>query len=187
MFISILLSGLGYFLLSPSTSVLLICLSRVICGCFKHTQTLCRAFLADLDADDNRSRREKKNDGEYNSALGRAPSKHIDTGRFGPFMTISTLGFVFGPILGGHISEFEGGFEVVAVVVAVIFLVNALLVGKYLTVDAKKHRLVKKDVESAKTNFFWVIRSNADIFLVQFLVSLSVMVIRTNYVRSILL
>jgi len=69
-------------------------------GLFKHSQELSKAFLADIMPPDQRSR------------------------VFGRFNSISNIGFIVGPVIGGYVVDEFGGFHVVAMLTAGIFMLN---------------------------------------------------------------
>jgi len=68
-------------------------------GLFKHSQELAKAYLADV--------------------APRSQHSHV----FGRFNSVSNIGFIIGPIIGGYAVDF-GGFHVVAMLTASIFLLN---------------------------------------------------------------
>ncbi|NXH10552.1 MFSD9 protein, partial [Bucco capensis] len=100
----ILLSALGYFLLGTSTTVLLFAISRVPVGIFKHTLSISKALLSELVAERERP-----------LVMGR-------------FNAASSVGFILGPVLGGYLTQLQGGFYHTAFSCASIFLLNAGLV-----------------------------------------------------------
>ncbi|NXH55653.1 MFSD9 protein, partial [Rhabdornis inornatus] len=100
----ILLSALGYFLLGNSTTVFLFALSRVPVGIFKHTLSISKALLSDLVSERDRP-----------LVMGR-------------FNAASSVGFILGPVVGGYLAEFEGGFYQTSFICASIFLLNGGLV-----------------------------------------------------------
>ncbi|XP_054644074.1 major facilitator superfamily domain-containing protein 9 [Dunckerocampus dactyliophorus] len=100
----LLLSALGYSLLGTSTSIALFVLSRIPVGLFKHSLSICRALLSDLASEAERPL------------------------VMGHFNAASSVGFILGPMVGGYLTEHEGGFYTSAFVCAAIFLVNAGLV-----------------------------------------------------------
>lgn len=67
---------------------------------FKHTQELSRSFLAVSVKTQDRS-----------ALLGR-------------FNAISNIGFILGPVVGGHLIEFPTGFYLIAALTSSIFVVN---------------------------------------------------------------
>ncbi|XP_048208425.1 major facilitator superfamily domain-containing protein 9 isoform X1 [Perognathus longimembris pacificus] len=102
--VCILFSALGYLLLGVSTNVFLLALARVPVGIFKHTLSISRALLSDLVAQKERA-----------LVLGR-------------FNTASSMGFILGPVVGGYLTELDGGFYLTAFTCFSVFLLNAGLV-----------------------------------------------------------
>ncbi|XP_055339653.1 major facilitator superfamily domain-containing protein 9-like isoform X2 [Paramacrobiotus metropolitanus] len=168
-----LLSALGYLLLSLSFWLPLLFLSRILCGCFKHTQTLCKAYLADLHSAEEAADSHGKHSGRPDT-----PAAH----RFSTFMTISNAGFVLGPLLGGHIAQQENGFQMVALLTAMTFFTIATVVATCLPVVHVRGNAVKRE-KKQEGHFGGTLYHNWDIFLLQLLISFSVMVLRVNYVQ----
>ncbi|XP_051008691.1 major facilitator superfamily domain-containing protein 9 isoform X2 [Acomys russatus] len=102
--VCILLSALGYLLLGMSTNVFLFTMARVPVGVFKHTLSISRALLSDLVTEKERP-----------LVLGQ-------------FNTASGVGFILGPMVGGYLTEVDGGFYVTALICCSVFLLNAGLV-----------------------------------------------------------
>ncbi|XP_019750064.1 major facilitator superfamily domain-containing protein 9 isoform X1 [Hippocampus comes] len=100
----LLLSAFGYALLGMSTSISLFVLSRIPVGLFKHSLSICRALLSDLVSEAERPL------------------------VMGHFNAASSVGFILGPVVGGYLTEHEGGFYTSAFACATIFLINAGLV-----------------------------------------------------------
>ncbi|XP_061698469.1 major facilitator superfamily domain-containing protein 9 isoform X2 [Syngnathoides biaculeatus] len=100
----LLLSAFGYGLLGMSTSIAFFVLSRVPVGLFKHSLSICRALLADLVTEAERPL------------------------VMGHFNAASSVGFILGPVVGGYLTEHDGGFYTCAFSCAAIFLINAGLV-----------------------------------------------------------
>ncbi|KAM9802024.1 major facilitator superfamily domain-containing protein 9 [Syngnathus typhle] len=100
----LLLSAFGYALLGMSTSITLFVLSRIPVGLFKHSLSICRALLSDLVSEAERPL------------------------VMGHFNAASSVGFILGPVVGGYLTEHEGGFYTSALACAAIFLINAGLV-----------------------------------------------------------
>ncbi|KAF2986371.1 hypothetical protein EK904_003635 [Melospiza melodia maxima] len=98
----ILLSALGYFLLGNSTTVFLFAISRILVGIFKHTLSISKALLSDLVSERDRP-----------LVMGR-------------FNAASSVGFILGPVVGGYLAEFKGGFYQTAFICASIFLLNGV-------------------------------------------------------------
>ncbi|XP_060909324.1 major facilitator superfamily domain-containing protein 9 [Labrus mixtus] len=100
----LLLSAFGYGLLGMSTSIALFVLARIPVGLFKHSLSVCRALLSDLSSDSERPL------------------------VMGHFNAASSVGFILGPVVGGYLTEHEGGFYTSSFMCAAIFLINAGLV-----------------------------------------------------------
>ncbi|XP_055733615.1 major facilitator superfamily domain-containing protein 9-like isoform X2 [Salvelinus fontinalis] len=104
MLMCLLLSALGYCLLGMSTSIALFLLARIPVGLFKHSLSICRALLSDLVSEVERPL------------------------VMGHFNVASSMGFILGPVVGGYLTEHEGGFYISSFTCAAIFLLNAGLV-----------------------------------------------------------
>lgn len=73
---------------------------NVCIGLFKHSQELSRAYLSDITP----------------------RSQHPRV--YGRFNSVSNIGFILGPIIGGHIVDGLGGFSAAALATTASFLVN---------------------------------------------------------------
>ncbi|XP_077393482.1 major facilitator superfamily domain-containing protein 9 [Festucalex cinctus] len=111
----LLLSAFGYGLLGMSTSIALFVLSRIPVGLFKHSLSICRALLSDLVSEAERPL------------------------VMGHFNAASSVGFILGPVVGGYLTEHEGGFYTSAFACAAIFLINAGLVRLLPWGDIRHH------------------------------------------------
>ncbi|XP_056145849.1 major facilitator superfamily domain-containing protein 9 [Lampris incognitus] len=100
----LLLSAFGYGLLGTSTSIGLFVLARIPVGLFKHSLSICRALLSDMVSESERPL------------------------VMGHFNAASSVGFILGPVVGGYLTEHEGGFYTSSFTCAAIFLLNAGLV-----------------------------------------------------------
>ncbi|KAK3568925.1 hypothetical protein QTP86_020650 [Hemibagrus guttatus] len=100
----LLLSAFGYSLLGMSTSIALFVLARIPVGLFKHSLSICRALLSDIVSETERPL------------------------VMGHFNAASSVGFILGPVVGGYLTEHEGGFYMSSFVCAAIFVLNAGLV-----------------------------------------------------------
>ncbi|XP_026151274.1 major facilitator superfamily domain-containing protein 9 [Mastacembelus armatus] len=100
----LLLSAVGYGLLGLSTSITLFVLARIPVGLFKHSLSICRALLSDLVSESERPL------------------------VMGHFNAASSVGFILGPVVGGYLTEHEGGFYKSSFTCAAIFVLNAGLV-----------------------------------------------------------
>lgn len=99
--VCILCSALGYLILGISTSLFLVALARIHAGIFKHTHSISRAVLSDLVAEKERP-----------LVLGK-------------FNTASTAGFILGPMMGGYLTELDGGFYLTNLICFSVFILNA--------------------------------------------------------------
>lgn len=70
-------------------------------GIFKHSQNMSKIYLADIIPERQRS----EVLGNFNSA--------------------SSIGFIMGPMVGGHVAELPGGFRYVSLLAGTVFLLNA--------------------------------------------------------------
>lgn len=79
--------------------------TRLICaalftGIFKHSQNISKSYLADIT------------------------SKSDQSSKMGNFNAWSSIGFILGPPVGGHLAEIKGGFYVVSLLAGIIFMLN---------------------------------------------------------------
>lgn len=97
-------ASIGYFLTALPTTLLSLALSRIPAGIFKHSQSVSKTYLADV-------------------------SQSVDRPKvFGNFNAVSSLGFVIGPLIGGHLAMQSNGFSKVASLTGVIFMINFFFV-----------------------------------------------------------
>ncbi|XP_074048305.1 major facilitator superfamily domain-containing protein 9 [Macrotis lagotis] len=115
--VCILLSALGYLLLSTSTSILLVAIARIPVGIFKHTFSISRALLSDLVLEKERPL------------------------VIGKLNTASNVGFILGPMVGGYFTELEGGFYITSFICFSIFTLNAGLVWIFPWNDTNLSRM----------------------------------------------
>ncbi|KAF0871496.1 MFSD9 protein, partial [Crocuta crocuta] len=111
--VCILFSALGYLILGASTSVFLFALARVPVGIFKHTLSISRALLSDLVTEKERPL------------------------VIGQFNAASSVGFILGPMVGGYLTELDGGFYLTAFICFSVFILNAGLVWLFPWRDTK--------------------------------------------------
>ena len=52
--------------------------------------------------------------------MPRSQRSHV----FGRFNSVSNIGFIIGPVIGGYVIDHLGGFHVVAMLTAGIFMLN---------------------------------------------------------------
>ncbi|KAL8190098.1 UNVERIFIED_CONTAM: Major facilitator superfamily domain-containing protein 9 [Gekko kuhli] len=123
----ILLSALGYFVLGMSTNVFLFAVARIIVGIFKHTHSVSKVLISDLVSERERLL------------------------VIGHFNAASSFGFILGPMVGGYLTEQEGGFYRTAFVCASVFILNAGLCWMLLSNNENAHgkeRLSSKKARS---------------------------------------
>ncbi|KAK3890818.1 hypothetical protein Pcinc_005263 [Petrolisthes cinctipes] len=159
-------TALSYMVLGASHSLLIVIVARVIAGTFKHSQTICRALLADVTSSEDRSR------------------------VFGTFNATSSMGFIVGPMLGGHLSELHNGFTLVCNLGAAIFLVNCVLCWACIPENMVKEPGEKKKKEiQSEDNLLQMMNLVREvdwhvlwpIFTIRFLLSFSSLVYRSNF------
>uniref|UniRef100_A0A7V3E7J4 MFS transporter n=1 Tax=Ignavibacterium album TaxID=591197 RepID=A0A7V3E7J4_9BACT len=135
----LLLNAAGYLMFSITDSYLLLLLSRIIAGIGGSSISVAQAYIADVTTTENRS----KGMGIIGSAFG--------------------LGFVFGPLLGGLLSEFgyavvgyvSAGFSFIAFILTSILLPESLkITEQYQSGNFQKSRTQRLiDVQSFKHVF----------------------------------
>lgn len=135
----LLLNAIGYLLFSITNSFLLLLLSRIIAGIGGSSISVAQAYIADVTTPENRS----KGMGIIGSAFG--------------------LGFVFGPLLGGILSEFgyavvgymSAGFSLLAFILTTFLLPESLNIKAQTEAETaipqRKRKLI--DTESFKYVF----------------------------------
>ena len=78
-------------------------------GVFKHSQTLSKGLFVD----------------------GVSPTQQAEI--MGHFNSFSSMGFIVGPVIGGHLAESAGGFSLVAITAGTVFFINSgTLFGTYM-------------------------------------------------------
>ncbi|KAJ8397907.1 hypothetical protein AAFF_G00432540 [Aldrovandia affinis] len=161
----LLLSSLGYALLGMSTSITLFVLARIPVGLFKHSLSICRALLSDLVTETERP-----------LVMGR-------------FNAASSVGFILGPVVGGYLTEHEGGFYTSSFACATIFLLNAGLVWMLPWSDALSRmdtnsgaKSKQNGAEPANHRIHAVASSDMwDVFLVRLLMAVAIMLYYSNF------
>jgi MFS family permease len=101
--ISSLSACVSYLLIGISNHIILIALSRMIVGTFKHTLTIASAIISDQTSHETRS--------GYLSALKIA----------------SATGYIFGPIIGGYISHISHA-RVSIIIGSLILFINGIII-----------------------------------------------------------
>lgn len=102
--LTMVICSLAYGLMGLVSSFYLFLLIRCVLGSLKHTQTLCRAFVADIVPPDKQA------------------AVHGLTNAF------TSFSFMVAPIISGHLMEVKNGFQYLTVLVMLIFLLNAIVV-----------------------------------------------------------
>ncbi|XP_046392885.1 major facilitator superfamily domain-containing protein 9-like [Ischnura elegans] len=98
--LTLICCSLCYLSLGFAINILTIICIRVVLGTLKHTQSLCRAILSDV-----------------------VPPETL-TEVFGRYNAISGIGFIIGPVIGGHLAEYQHGFFYVCCLSSIIFIIN---------------------------------------------------------------
>ncbi|CAL1544949.1 unnamed protein product [Lymnaea stagnalis] len=174
--VCLFISSLGYASLGIYSSLAVLFLGRFVSGCFKHSQTISKALIADIVANDRLS-----------AVLGN-------------FNSFSSIGFVIGPIVGGHLAESSGGFMLVALVASSSFILNTGIIWwsipkdtdldldhqNKLDVIEDSHILINSDFDFSFKRFFKSFKEFDwtelwDLFLIKFLAGFSVIIYRTNF------
>jgi multidrug resistance protein len=124
----LLLNVIGYIVFSFTHSYLLLLISRVIAGVGGSSIGVAQAYIADVTTRENRS----KGMGLIGAAFG--------------------LGFVFGPLIGGLLSEF--GYAVTGYVAAGFSTIAFVLTILYLPESLKKNQEVEQAPNQIKRKLF---------------------------------
>ena len=69
-------------------------------GIFKHSQNISKSYLADIT------------------------TRADQTAKIGHFNAASSIGFILGPPVGGHIAEMKDGFYLVSLLTGIVFFLN---------------------------------------------------------------
>lgn len=180
LWVCLAVSGVSYMLLALATSVLLLIFLRIPHGIFKHSQNISKTYLTDMAPESGRS-----------VVLGN-------------FNAASSIGFILGPLVGGHVAELPGGFQYVAIMSGLIFILNAVLVWCLLPTCSRtaqqesRDKLIRdesttslKKLSSDEISFSPQVLTKSfnsvdwpdlwDLFLIKFLAGFSVLVFRSNY------
>uniref|UniRef100_A0A3Q4GRH5 Major facilitator superfamily domain containing 9 n=1 Tax=Neolamprologus brichardi TaxID=32507 RepID=A0A3Q4GRH5_NEOBR len=163
----LLLSALGYGLLGMSTSIALFVLARIPVGLFKHSLSICRALLSDLVS---------------------ASERPLVMGHFN---AASSVGFILGPVVGGYLTEHEGGFYTSSFTCAAIFIINAGLVWmipQSETLADRNDTVCRNDTSTGyhEIHFSKSVQNVAssdmwDLFLVRLLMAIAIMLYYSNF------
>lgn len=126
--VCLLLNALGYIVFSFTHSYLMLLVSRVIAGIGGSSIGVAQAYIADVTTRENRS----KGMGLIGAAFG--------------------LGFVFGPLIGGLLSEF--GYAVTGYVAAGFSLIAFTLTIFYLPESLKLNQISEQHSHAQKRKLF---------------------------------
>ncbi|KAF5283312.1 hypothetical protein FQR65_LT13969 [Abscondita terminalis] len=163
--IVLIASAISYICTGLTSSLFLIYFLRIILGFTKHTQTLCKAIIADTVRKDEQTK------------------------VHGWSTAISSLGFVFGPIIGGHLIEIQNGFSYVCTLTAILFIINF---GLICTFPDNKPKLFKSEDEFRLLNFKTELKRSLveltkidwkiywDVFTLRFLFSFAISIYFSN-------
>ncbi|XP_052811530.1 major facilitator superfamily domain-containing protein 9-like isoform X1 [Mya arenaria] len=173
--VCLFMSAGGYSIFAMATSVSLMFIARLPLGIFKHSQNISKAYLADIITDS-----------EQAAVIGN-------------FNAVSSVGFIVGPVVGGHVAERKGGFYLVALLAGLIFFINFVLVWLIVPTEKAHHEMKKslasstslKALQSDEINFnsktFWQAAKDMnwkdlwDLYFIKFLLGASVIIYRSNF------
>lgn len=159
--LTMVICSLAYGLMGLVSSFYLFLLIRCVIGSLKHTQTLCRAFVADIVPADKQA------------------AVHGLSNAF------TSFSFMVAPIVSGHLMEVKNGFQYLTTLVMLIFLINAIVVFTFSSskITKKTHNqggfssqllLVFEELYSIDWKKFWAL------FTIKFLFALSGMLFFQN-------
>ncbi|OPL21201.1 major 9 facilitator superfamily domain-containing protein, partial [Mytilus galloprovincialis] len=121
----LLLTASGYVTLAIASTLTFVMLARILNGLFKHSQSLTKSLLADIT------------------------SKEEQSAVLGTFNAASSLGFIVGPLIGGHVAETSNGFQKVGLLSAFVFIANSVLI--YMCVE--DHKKTSSEDDKLKPDF----------------------------------
>ncbi|XP_072018838.1 major facilitator superfamily domain-containing protein 9-like [Amphiura filiformis] len=165
----LLMTGVGYFLKSIATTVLFLILSRIPLGLFKHGMEANKALFAETTPKEDRPR------------------------VFGQYNACSSTGFILGPLIGGYLSEVEGGFYTVARITSLLFFLNFVIVFFFIHPPIAKTLSRTESVRAFTTDEFslnikdffksfrLIFDTCFDIFIVRFLMAFAIIIYRSNF------
>ncbi|XP_063906039.1 major facilitator superfamily domain-containing protein 9-like [Zophobas morio] len=125
--VTLFFCSVGYMLLGLTNSLVCVAVIRFILGVTKHTQSICKAIITDLLPVSQRA-----------SAFGKSTA-------------FSSLGFIIGPTLGGHLSEMTNGFTYVCALTCLLFIINIVLTS--VITNTKKARTQTPQNDSIVSRF----------------------------------
>ncbi|XP_060067710.1 major facilitator superfamily domain-containing protein 9-like [Ylistrum balloti] len=155
----LLMSAVGYLTMGFSSTLTILIFSRIITGMFKQSQSISRSMLSDITPADQRCR------------------------VYGRFNSVSSIGFILGPLVSSIIIKHYGGFYTVSCLCGAIFILNSVLMWCLLpSVSTIKNKSSQyNSLTNIVTSFKHLNWKNlCDIFLVNFFSGFSVMLFRSN-------
>ncbi|XP_041463402.1 major facilitator superfamily domain-containing protein 9-like [Lytechinus variegatus] len=162
-------TSVGYILMGLSTSIVYYLLARVPLGIFKHSVSITRAYLAEITPKSERAR------------------------VFGYFNGISSIGFIIGPLIGGHLAEMDNGFFKVSLITSALFALWFVFVLLFMTEPEHRGLPNTKSVQdftadefgskfhSSLHTFKEIIKSGPELFFIRFLQGFSATLFRSNF------
>lgn len=158
----LLVCGVCYGVLGLFDHLLWILTVRSIVGIAKHTQLICKAILED------------KYPGSF----------HSDYGKLNGY---TAIGFIIGPVIGGHLIDRNDGFYYLSIITGLLFILNSLIVYRYLDDesdddDRRKYRkfdLKSRTIFSDMKQIEWA--NCWDVFLLKFITTFAVLSFLTNF------
>lgn len=154
--ICLLITAISYFLLGYSSAFLFIIISRFFSGVFKHSQTLCRAYIAESIPGNEKS------------------------GVLGYFNSASSLGFIIGPALGGHIADWNNGFFWICTLSSIMFFINFCIISLALPEDEPCGKTSDDSFKSFPIFDSECWKNHWDLLIIRFFLSFSVLMYRSN-------
>ncbi|XP_046740592.1 major facilitator superfamily domain-containing protein 9-like isoform X2 [Diprion similis] len=157
-------------------SLWMVLIIRAGLGTFKHIQVLARTILSDRVLPEEQSKIS------------------------GRLTALSSAGFIVGPAIGGHLTEFEDGFSYLCYCTALLFAVNIGITYLFLcdppkagSPDETKASLDKKQYLSLRQQMLSVVRHlvnvdwtiYGDIFALKFLMAVSLATFTSNYFANV--
>uniref|UniRef100_T1J905 Major facilitator superfamily (MFS) profile domain-containing protein n=1 Tax=Strigamia maritima TaxID=126957 RepID=T1J905_STRMM len=161
---SLFFSSVSYLILGLSSlknALPLFIIGRIIAGVVKHSQTLVRAYFADVM---------NKDDGLV---------------AFSHFLAISNIGYIIGPLIGGRMADTQIGFFSICFIAAFLFLIDTIIIEYQIpNVYSHGHNPNKKQDHVSFFTFITTLEYTKllDVFLLRFLITFSISLYRENFV-----
>ncbi|XP_070568173.1 major facilitator superfamily domain-containing protein 9-like [Ptychodera flava] len=163
------LSAVGYAVLGFSETLFILIVSRILSGLFKHTMSLSKAYVTDITPKEER------------------PSI------YGRLNAISGIGFIIGPMLGGHIAETENGFMRVCICTASALFLSWVIMWYFIKPvqsdeikrTESERRFALEDLNLNPLTFFrtfkHILVGQLDLFTIRFLLGFASLIYRSNF------